>query len=96
MKPEPDYRFTLYVAGEAQNSLRAIANLAALCKSRLPGRHAVEVVDVFKDPDRALNDGIFLTPTLVRSVPAPALRIVGTLTDTHALLAALGVEDAAA
>jgi circadian clock protein KaiB len=90
------YQFTLYVAGDAQNSARAIANLSALCNSRLAGRYEVELVDVFKDPERALDDGIFLTPTLVRTAPGPTLRIVGTLAETQTLLEALGLEDAAA
>jgi len=41
-------------------------------------------------PARALKDGIIVTPTLVRLVPAPARKIIGTLSDRNQVLLALG------
>jgi circadian clock protein KaiB len=96
MNREPDYRFRLYVAGEAENSARALVNLHAICRDSLPARHTIEVVDVFKDPRRALTDRIFMTPTLVKLGPGPACTIVGTLSDTDTVLSALGLRKAAA
>ena len=86
------HRFRLYVAGNALNSAQARANLLALCRTHLAERHEIEVVDVYKEPKRALSDGIFLTPTLVRLSPAPVRRIVGTLSQLQPLLEALGLE----
>jgi circadian clock protein KaiB len=82
-------KFTLYVAGEAVNSALALANLHAVCRRHLAGRHSIEVVDVFLEPDRALADRIFMTPTLLKLTPAPSRKIVGTLSDTAALMQAL-------
>lgn len=82
-------RFRLYVAGEALNSAQALAHLQALCRGRLAGRHEIEVVDVFREPQRALAEGIFMTPTLLRLTPLPQRRIVGTLSDTATLMQAL-------
>ena len=87
-----NYAFRLYVAGEALNSALALANLKALCREHLPGRHTIEIVDVFRQPQRALADGIFLTPTLVRLAPAPVRRIVGTLSQTQTVLLTLGLD----
>jgi len=89
-------KFRLYVAGDALNSAQALANLTALCRAQLPGRHEIEVVDVFKDPQRALADGIFMTPTLIKLAPSPVRRIVGTLSRTETVLQALGLERVAA
>jgi circadian clock protein KaiB len=83
--------FRLYVAGEGQNSTRAIANLTALCQVRLAGRHQIEIVDVFGHPDRALADRIVMTPTLMRLEPGPIRRVVGTLAATDDVAAALGL-----
>jgi len=96
MKVPPAYAFRLYVAGRAMNSALAVANLDALCRSHLPGRHSIEIVDVFREPGRALADGIFMTPTLVKLAPGPVRRIVGTLSQTQTLLLALGLEATAA
>ena len=46
------FKFRLYVADDTMNSSQAIANLRALCKSHLSGRHEIEIVDVFKEPQR--------------------------------------------
>jgi circadian clock protein KaiB len=87
------FRFCLYVAGDAQNAAHASANLKALCRDHLADGCEIEVVDVFRHPERALADGIYLTPTLVKLAPSPApLRIVGTLSQTQPLLQALGLE----
>lgn len=87
------YRFTIYIAGQAVNSAQALANLQALCRGHLAGRPHIEVIDVFRDPERALADRIFMTPTLVRQTPPPLLRIVRTLTDTATLMKALGLPE---
>ena len=85
------YRFRLYVAGDAQNSAQAIANLEALCREHLPDRHTIEIVDVFREPERALADSIFMTPTLIKLGPHPVRRIVGTLSQSQPVLHALGL-----
>jgi circadian clock protein KaiB len=86
------FKFRLYVAGGAQNSAQAVANLNALCRAYLPERYEIEVVDVFREPKRALVDGILMTPTLVRLAPLPTRKIVGTLSQTAPVLQALGLE----
>jgi circadian clock protein KaiB len=91
MRRDPTFSFRLYVAGDGENSTRAIANLTAFCRSRLEGRHHIEIVDVFTDPDRALADRIVMTPTLLRLEPAPTRRLVGTLHAADAFAGALGV-----
>ena len=90
------FKFQLYVAGHAPNSAQAVANLTALCRKHLLHRHEIDIVDVFREPQRALEDGIYMTPTLVKLAPSPALRIVGTLSETQTVLQALGVESLAA
>ena len=84
-------KFRLYVAGDAQNSVQAVANLSAFCRTYLPDRHEIEVVNVFQAPERALADGIFMTPALIKFAPLPIRRIVGTLSQTQPLLHAFGL-----
>ncbi len=86
------FKFRLYVAGDALNSAQARSNLSALCLAHLAGRHEIEVVDVFKQPERALADAVFMTPTLIKLAPLPLRTIVGTLSHTQTVLRALGLE----
>jgi circadian clock protein KaiB len=86
------YKFRLYIAGDAQNSTQAVANLTALCRAYLQDRHSIELINVFQEPKRALADGILMTPTLVKLAPAPSpRRVVGTLSQTQPVLQALGL-----
>jgi circadian clock protein KaiB len=89
--PPARFKFRLYVAGDAPNSAQALANLTALCRTYLPGRHEIDVVDVFREPKRALANGIFMTPTLVKLAPSPPQSIVGTLSQAQSVLLALGL-----
>ncbi|MEO8140052.1 MAG: circadian clock KaiB family protein [Gemmatimonadota bacterium] len=85
------HQFRLYVAGSSVNSVQAIANLQALCLELLPGRHRIEVIDILREPGRALADGILLTPALKRLTPLPVRTIVGNLSEREAVLQALGL-----
>ena len=90
---EARFKFRLYIAGNTENSARAVANLAEICKSLAPAGHEVEFVDVFREPGRALEDRIFMTPTLLKLTPAPVQRIIGTLSKTQSVLQALQLGD---
>jgi circadian clock protein KaiB len=91
MSDEEVFVFRLYIAGDAPNSLQAIANLTQICETHLPGRHDIEIVDVLREPKRALTESIFMTPTLVTDTPYPGHRIVGTLSNTEPILQILGL-----
>ncbi len=93
MTTSPLYVLQLYIADEAPNSVQARGNLRAFCRTHVADCHQVEIIDVFKDPARALDEGIFMTPTLIKLLPLPARRIVGTLSDFDAVREALGIED---
>ena len=86
------FKFRLYLAGDSPNSTQAKANLGALCKRYLSARgYKIEIVDVGKDPNRALTDGIFMTPSLLKLAPSPVRMIVGTLSRPEILLQSLGL-----
>lgn len=81
----------LYVAGGAPNSIKAIANLEALCQRYLKDGYKLEIVDVCEHPRRALADGVLVTPSLAKVSPAPTSNVIGNLSDTRSVLAALGL-----
>ena len=84
----------LYVAGEAPNSVEAQSNLTAILEKH-PGKHyRLEVVDFLREPQRALKDGVIVTPTLVKIAPPPISRIIGTLRETLKVVNALGLAGA--
>lgn len=82
-------RLRLYIAGNAPNSLRAIANAKAICSEHFEDRHELEIIDLMASPLRGLDDGIIVTPTLLRISPLPARRLIGNLSDHAQVFEAL-------
>ena len=87
--PQRGLQLRLYVAGSAPNSLRAIANLKAICAEHFPDSHELEIVDLLWHPQRALADGVIVTPTLLKLFPLPVQRVIGNLSDTSQVMLAL-------
>jgi len=85
----PKLRLRLYIAGHAPNSMRAIANCRAICDEHFASGHELEIVDLLEHPKRAVADGIIVTPTLLKLMPLPVQRVVGSLSDTNQVLLAL-------
>jgi circadian clock protein KaiB len=87
----PAVSLRLYVGGTWPRAEEAKANLKRICAGLGGAAPTVEIVDVFRDPDRMAEDAIVVTPTLVRLWPKPMLRILGTLSDTARVRQALGI-----
>ena len=87
-KRKAKLKLRLYVAGNAANSLLAIANAKAIC-----GEHfdvgQFEIVDLLEFPHRAIADGVIVTPTLLRLLPRPVRTIIGTLSATSKVVLAV-------
>ena len=90
------FKLRLYIADHTENSESARTNLLSICEDYLAGCCEVEIIDVLTEPERAFDDRILMTPTLVRLSPLPVRRIVGTLTPTTTVLHALGVDGTSA
>jgi len=80
----------LYVAGNAPNSVRAIANARAICDEHFNGAHDLEIVDLLDHPERGLADGVIVTPTLLKVLPLPVRRVIGSLSDKDQVILAMG------
>ena len=83
-------RLRLYVAGNAPNSVQAIHNAQAICEAHFAGAYELDIVDMLAHPERAMTDGIIVTPTLLKLSPTPSQRVIGNLSDTARVLAMLG------
>ena len=80
------------MAGNAPNSLRAIANTKAICEEHFASKYELEIVDLLAAPRRALADRVIVTPTLLRLFPLPVQRVIGNLSDTNQLLLTMACE----
>jgi circadian clock protein KaiB len=89
------YLFLLFVAGNESNSVQARGNLAQMCETHLKGRHKIDAVDVLKSAAAAHKNNVLVTPTLILIKPLPKVTVLGNLSDTRQVLAALGLNGAA-
>lgn len=83
------YILRLYIAGSTPRSGRALTNIKAICETHLKDRYALTVVDLYQERARAREDQIMVAPTLVRHSPLPVRRVIGDLSQTDRVLAAL-------
>lgn len=88
------YNLRLYVAGQTPKSLAAITNLQRICEEHLANRYSIEVIDLLVHPQLAAGDQILAVPTLVRRLPAPLKRIIGSLANTERVLVGLDIRGA--
>jgi circadian clock protein KaiB len=89
--PQGRFVLKLYVSGMTPRSRRAIRNLQKLCDEYLPGRHDLEIIDIYQQPALAKGAQIVAVPTLVKSLPPPLRRVIGDLSDPGRILLVLGV-----
>ncbi len=87
------YEFKLYlcITSETSNSVSVAWNLKSLLDERLKGRYSLEVINVLDNPQRAEEDSILATPTLVKAAPPPERRVIGDLSDSRKVLLSLGL-----
>jgi circadian clock protein KaiB len=69
----------LFVANDGPRSVTAIANIKVAIVEMSDRAFALEIVNVYDDPDRALVNRVLVTPTLL--APACARRLVGDLSE---------------
>ena len=76
---------TLYITSGTPHSERALHNLRAALAACSEGRFNLQVVDLRKEPLRALQDGIVAVPTLQLSSGTFRARLIGDLSARETL-----------
>jgi len=88
------WNLRLYIAGQTPRSLTALTNLKRFCEEHLAGRYAIEVIDLLENPHLAAGDQILALPTLVRKLPSPLKKIIGSLSDKEKFLVGMDLKPA--
>jgi circadian clock protein KaiB len=89
---EEKYLLRLYVAGATARSSQAILNIKSICEENLKGRYELEVIDIYQQPVLAKGEQIIATPTLVKKLPVPLRRFIGSMADTERILVGLDLK----
>jgi circadian clock protein KaiB len=79
-----NYVLHLYVAGMNSKSLQAV--------EYLPGRYQLDVIDIYQQPILAKNGQIVAAPTLIKELPLPLRKLIGSMSDTERVLVGMDVQ----
>jgi circadian clock protein KaiB len=69
-------KLRLYVAGTGPRSVRAMQTIKRICEAEVKGSYDLEIIDLYRQPDRAKQDQIVAAPTLVKHAPGVIRRLV--------------------
>lgn len=83
------YVLRLFVAGMSPKSTQAIENTKRICETYLAGRCQLEVIDVYQQPILAKDGQIVAAPTLIKELPLPLRKLVGSMSNTERVLVGL-------
>ena len=84
----------LYVTGSTPRSVKAIANLKAVCEGELKDQVDLQIIDVLEHPQLAEDEKVIATPTLIKEIPPPLRRLIGDLSDKDRVLLGLEIVEA--
>jgi circadian clock protein KaiB len=86
------FKFKLFISGMSVKSSRAIENIKAIGDAQLKGNYELEIIDLAKSKEKAIEYQLIAIPTLIKYQPAPLRTLVGDLSDTKKVLRILEIE----
>ena len=86
------YVLRLYVSGATPRSTEAIMNIKKVCEEHLNGRYELEVIDIYQQPVLAKGEQIIAVPTLVKKLPLPPRKFIGSMHDVDRILMGLDLK----
>ena len=90
----PPVQLRLYIAGQAAQSLRAVANMHRICTDVLAGKYELLIIDLYQQPHLAKSEQIFAIPALIKHWPLPKRMVIGDMSDTQRVLDGLAIVSA--
>lgn len=88
-KGNEKYVLHLFVAGMSPRSIEAIENIKKICEEYMPGRYQLDVIDIYQQPIFAKEGQIVAAPTLLKELPLPLRKLVGSMSDKERVLVGL-------
>ncbi len=86
----PAFKLRLFIAGTEPNSVIAQKNIDNLRAAYAQENFELEIIDVYQDFSRAIEENILVTPALVVDKPKK-IKIFGNLDEKNKVLSALGL-----
>lgn len=88
-KGTDEFVLHLYVANRDFKSVQAIKNIEDICEKNIPGRYQLDIIDICQQPALARKNQIVAAPTLIKELPPPISKLVGSMSDEERVLVGL-------
>jgi circadian clock protein KaiB len=88
---KPSYVLRLFITGNTFRAQQALRNIKKICEEELPGRYDLEVIDIFQQPELAMEGQVLAAPTLIRKHPLPLRKLVGDLSNRDKVVSGLEI-----
>ena len=63
--------------------------MTAICEEHLADRYDLEVIDLYQQPTLAQGEQVIAAPTLIKKLPAPLRKFIGSMVDKEKILVGL-------
>lgn len=90
-KPAGMHQFILFISGMSAKSSHAVENMRKICDQYLSGNFELQIIDINREKQLAVDYQIIAIPTLIRISPDPRKTILGDLSDTSKVLKILDI-----
>lgn len=90
-KSEGMYQFILFISGMSAKSSHAVENMRKICDQYLSGNFELQIIDINREKQLAVDYQIIAIPTLIKINPDPRRTILGDLSDTPKVLKILDI-----
>ncbi len=77
------YKLKLYIVGQTPQSDYVIKEVTEFLLNSCKDEHILVIVDILLNPSQAIDDGVFVSPTLV--MMEPPRRVIGSFKDSDKL-----------
>lgn len=85
------YQFILFISGMSAKSSHAVENMRKICDTHLSGNFELQIIDISREKQLAVEYQIIAIPTLIKINPDPRRTILGDLSDTPKVLKILDI-----
>ncbi|HIH74858.1 MAG TPA: thiol-disulfide isomerase [Methanosarcina sp.] len=89
---DKEYILHLYVAGMGPKSIQAINNIKRIFEDYIPGKYQLEIIDIYQNPVFAKDGQIVAAPTLIKELPPPLRKLIGSMSDTERVLVGMDLK----
>ncbi len=82
----------LYIIGKGGETSPCADRLRSILERNFHGGYELIVIDLSEHPEMAEEDKIMVAPTVVKTLPAPMQKIIGSLDNEDKVLQGLGLQ----